>query len=56
MQWNKLDVLVSERLDGQLLEVFCLLHVKQQQITIYTLMIELVELILDIVDKNQIYA
>ena len=56
MQWNKLDVLGSERLDGQLLEVFCLLHVKQQQITIYTLMIELVELILDIVDKNQIYA
>jgi hypothetical protein len=45
MQWNKLDVLGSERLDGQLLEVFCLLHVKQHQITIYMLMKELVELI-----------
>ena len=54
MQWNKLDALGSERLDGQLLEGLCLLHVKQQQITIYSLMIELVELILDIVDKNLI--
>jgi hypothetical protein len=54
MQWNKLDALGSERLDGQLLEGLCLLHVRQQQIIIYTLMIELVELILDIVDKNLI--
>jgi hypothetical protein len=54
MQWNKLDALGSERLDGQLLVGLCLLHVKQQQITIYTLMIELVELILDIVVKNLI--
>jgi hypothetical protein len=45
MLLNKLHVLVLAHWDGPLLEVLCLLHVKLHQITIYTLMIEHVELI-----------